>query len=43
MELGNRYLTELQVEEIKDLIRQKKNFVVDDIKSNVITKDEAER
>ena len=41
VDLGNRYLSELQLEELKDLIRQKKNFVVDDIESNVITKDEA--
>jgi septum site-determining protein MinC len=43
VEIGNRYLTEPQREELKDLIRQKKNFVVDDIESNVITKDEAEQ
>lgn len=43
VEMGNRYLTESQREELKDLIRQKKNFVVDDIESNVITKEEAER
>ena len=41
VDLGNRYLSALQLEELKDLIRQKKNFVVDDIESNVITKDEA--
>jgi septum site-determining protein MinC len=43
VEMGNRYLTESQREELKDLIRQKKNFVVDDIESNVITKEEVER
>jgi septum site-determining protein MinC len=43
VEMGNRYLTEAQREELKDLIRQKKNFVVDDIESNVITKEEVER
>ncbi|MEH7082389.1 septum site-determining protein MinC [Neobacillus drentensis] len=42
VEIGNRYLTEPQREELKELIRQKKNFVVDEIESNVITKDEAE-
>jgi septum site-determining protein MinC len=43
VEIGNRYLTESQREELKELIRQKKNFVVDDIESNVITKEEAEQ
>ncbi|MGG3469264.1 septum site-determining protein MinC [Neobacillus pocheonensis] len=43
VEVGNRYLTEVQQEELKDLIRQKKNLVVDDIEANVITKDEANR
>lgn len=42
VEIGNRYLTEPQREELKELIRQKKNFVVDEIESNVITKDEVE-
>jgi len=41
VEIGNRYLTEDQREELKTLIRQKKNLVVDDIESNVITKEEA--
>ena len=43
VEIGNRYITEEQREELKHLIRQKKNLVVDDIISNVITKVEAER
>lgn len=43
VEMGNRYLTESQRGELKDLIRQKKNFEVDDIESNVITKEEAGR
>ncbi|MDR6122204.1 septum site-determining protein MinC [Bacillus sp. SLBN-46] len=43
VEIGNRYITEEQREELKHLIRQKKNLVVDDIVSNVITKVEAER
>ncbi|WP_066311631.1 septum site-determining protein MinC [Bacillus sp. FJAT-29814] len=43
VEVGNRYLTEEQREELKELIRQKKNLVVDDIESNVITKEEANR
>ncbi len=41
VDIGNRYLTESQREELKNLIRQKKNFVVDEIESNVITKEEA--
>ncbi|MFK9091304.1 septum site-determining protein MinC [Bacillus salipaludis] len=41
--VGNRYLTDVQREELKDLIRQKKNLMVDDIESDVITKEEAER
>ena len=41
VEIGNRYLTESQRGELKDLIRHKKNFEVDDIESNVITKEEA--
>ncbi|CAH2716256.1 Septum site-determining protein MinC [Neobacillus rhizosphaerae] len=43
VEIGNRYLTEGQREELKSLIRQKKNLVVDDIESNVITLEEAVR
>lgn len=43
VEIGNRYLTDEQREELKELIRQKKNLVVDDIESNVITKEEANR
>lgn len=42
VEVGNRYLTAEQQEEIKELIRQKKNLVVDTITSNVITKQEAD-
>ncbi|MFO1443090.1 septum site-determining protein MinC [Bacillus sp. Bva_UNVM-123] len=43
VQIGNRYLTEEQEEELKGLIRQKKNLVVDTISSNVILKDEAEQ
>lgn len=43
VEIGNRYLNEAEREEIKNLIRQKKNLVVDDIESNVVTKQEAEQ
>ncbi|SMQ83222.1 septum site-determining protein MinC [Bacillus sp. OV166] len=41
--IGNRYITESQREELKNLILKKKNFVVEEIESNVITKEEAER
>lgn len=43
VKIGNRYLTEEQKEEIKTLIRQKKNLVVGTIDSNVLTKEEAEK
>lgn len=38
VKVGNRYLTEVQQEEIRTLIRNKKNLVVDSIESDVITK-----
>lgn len=40
---GNRYLSKAQEEELKELIRQKKNLVVESIRSNVLTKVEAEK
>ncbi|MDP4084563.1 MAG: septum site-determining protein MinC [Bacillota bacterium] len=43
LETGNRYLSEIQREELKSLVRQKKNLVVDEIESNVISKEEAEK
>jgi septum site-determining protein MinC len=43
VKVGNRYLTEDQKEEIRSLIRQKKNLVVDSIETNVITVEEAEQ
>ncbi|XJZ26366.1 septum site-determining protein MinC [Bacillota bacterium Lsc_1132] len=42
LETGNRYLTDFQQEELKMLVRQKKNLVVEEIISNVITREEAE-
>ncbi|MBS4176198.1 septum site-determining protein MinC [Lederbergia citrea] len=39
---GNRLLGEEQQEELKDLIRQKQNLIVEEIESNVITKEEAQ-
>ncbi|HYK74634.1 MAG TPA: septum site-determining protein MinC [Pseudoneobacillus sp.] len=43
VKVGNRYLDEEQKEEIRSLIRQKKNLVVDSIESNVISVEEAEQ
>jgi septum site-determining protein MinC len=43
VKVGNRYITEEQKEEIRSLIRQKKNLVVETIESNVITIQEAEQ
>jgi septum site-determining protein MinC len=42
VQVGNRYLTAEQKEELRELIRQKKNLVVDTISSNVVTKQEVE-
>ncbi|MDR4948741.1 septum site-determining protein MinC [Neobacillus cucumis] len=41
--VGNRYLSLEQREELNNLIREKKNLMVDDIVSNVITLEEAEQ
>ena len=43
VKVGNRYLTKTQEEELKDLIRQKRNLIVDDLETNVISRDEAEK
>ncbi|WP_449620024.1 septum site-determining protein MinC [Robertmurraya sp. Marseille-Q9965] len=43
VKIGNRFLTEEQQEEIKTIIRQKKNLVVGTIDSNVIAKSDAEQ
>jgi septum site-determining protein MinC len=43
VKVGNRYLNEEQKEEIRSLIRKKKNLVVDSIESNVISVQEAEQ
>ncbi|MGC4375817.1 septum site-determining protein MinC [Fictibacillus sp. Mic-4] len=39
---GNRYLTDEQCDTIREIIGQKKNLLVDQFESNVITKAEAE-
>ncbi len=43
IETGNRYLTDVQQEEVKELVRKKRKLVVEDITSNVITKKEAQK
>ncbi|KAB2338710.1 septum site-determining protein MinC [Cytobacillus depressus] len=43
VDVGNRYLTKDQEEELQEIVRQKKNLYVDSISSNVITKEEAEK
>lgn len=43
IQTGNRYVTDEQSEELKDIVRQKRNLVVNGLSSNVMTKDEAER
>ncbi|MBW3111861.1 MULTISPECIES: septum site-determining protein MinC [Bacillaceae] len=43
IQTGNRYLTEDQVEELKEIVRQKRNLVVNEVLSNVITKNDAEK
>ena len=43
VQLGNRYLTEEQIEELKDINRcKRRHLIVDSIHSNVMTKDEVE-
>lgn len=43
VKVGNRYLTKPQEEELKDLIRQKRNLIVEDLVTNVITREEADK
>jgi septum site-determining protein MinC len=43
LETGHRYLTNTQQDELKALIRQKKQLVVEEINSLVITKEEADK
>ncbi|WP_428909268.1 septum site-determining protein MinC [Niallia sp. Krafla_26] len=42
VQLNNRYLTEEQTEEIKEIINENENLTVDSITSNVLTKEEAQ-
>ncbi|OES44241.1 septum site-determining protein MinC [Domibacillus iocasae] len=41
VQTGNRYVTEEEKEELRQLIRQRRHLVVEDIRSNVLTIDEA--
>lgn len=41
--VGNRYLSEPQIEELKELINQNKNLQVESINTNVVTKEEVEK
>jgi septum site-determining protein MinC len=42
MKVGNRYLTKEQEEMLRNTIRSKKNLVISDIESNVVSKQEAD-
>ncbi|KKK33065.1 septum formation inhibitor [Mesobacillus campisalis] len=41
--VGNRYLDAKQQEELKDLIRRKRNLIVEDIETNVLTREEVQQ
>lgn len=41
LKVGNRFLTNKQQEKLRDVIRSKKNFIVEGIESNVVTKEQA--
>jgi septum site-determining protein MinC len=43
VQTGNRYVTEEEKETLKNVIRKRRHLVIEDIKSNVITVDEAVR
>jgi septum site-determining protein MinC len=43
LETGYRYLTDEQQDELKELVRQKNHLVVEEINSQVITKEEADK
>ncbi|KUP06961.1 septum formation inhibitor [Bacillus coahuilensis m2-6] len=43
IQTGNRYLTENQKEDILTIVRHKRNLVVDEITSNVMTNEEANK
>jgi septum site-determining protein MinC len=41
LKVGNRFLSNKQQEKLRNVIRSKKNFIVEEIESNVITKEQA--
>ncbi|MGE8206085.1 septum site-determining protein MinC [Heyndrickxia sp. NPDC080065] len=41
IQVGNRYISKEQEEELKELVRNKRNLVVEEVQSNVITKESA--
>jgi septum site-determining protein MinC len=43
IQTGNRYLSEEKQEELKEIVRQKRNLIVNDVTSNVITKSDAQK
>ncbi len=43
IQTGNRYLTDDQVEEVKEIVRKKRNLVVNEVWSNVVTRNEVEQ
>ncbi|GIN87004.1 putative septum site-determining protein MinC [Heyndrickxia sporothermodurans] len=43
IQVGNRYITPEQEEELKEVVRNKRNLVVEEVHSNVITKEKAEQ
>ncbi|GIN38655.1 MULTISPECIES: septum site-determining protein MinC [Heyndrickxia] len=43
IQVGNRYISPDQEEELKELVRNKRNLVVEEVQSNVITKESAEK
>jgi septum site-determining protein MinC len=43
IQTGNRYLPEEKQEELKEIVRQKRNLIVNDVTSNVITRSDAQK
>ncbi len=43
IQTGNRYLPEEKQEELKEIVRKKRNLIVNDVTSNVITKSDAQK
>lgn len=43
IQVGNRYISPTQEAELKELVRSKRNLVVEEVQSNVITKEKAQQ